>query len=184
MPRARQPTDETDRIGSGRGAPDSRWRRPVCQQAVAHKTLLHQPSWLWLLASPASSPPCRRAGAAAPACTSDAPRMTWKFVTMWPDMSHTKPLPWPAGQEGGGGGGALSKRGGHNVTLRPARLGWWLAGASRASHIAQPVHVCRRAGSSPTPADPNRVAPPVTHPAESSGHRWSSSGGPWRYWRC
>jgi len=37
-------------------------------------------------------------------CTSDAPLMTWKLVTMWPEVSQMKPLPWPA-KEGGFGGG-------------------------------------------------------------------------------
>lgn len=36
--------------------------------------------------------------------TSEAPRMTWKLVAMWPRPSHTNPLPWPAGKEQWGQG--------------------------------------------------------------------------------
>jgi hypothetical protein len=38
-------------------------------------------------------------------CTSDAPRMTWKLVTMWPFSSQTNPLPWPVCRSGVGWGG-------------------------------------------------------------------------------
>mmetsp|Transcript_41480 Transcript_41480/g.123943 ORF Transcript_41480/g.123943 Transcript_41480/m.123943 type:complete len:206 (-) Transcript_41480:446-1063(-) len=46
-------------------------------------------------------------------CTSDAPLITWKLVTMWPSLSHTNPEPVPTGTRS-----ALRDMRGSFVTLR------------------------------------------------------------------